>query len=140
MVLSTPLAGSTPSDASSSEALDLHPRFEGETSGIQSDTAVLDTTLLLENSFLSAATDSDLGHPPITTTSTERSHVVRLHEEPHVSKSLDVLDSAFDSSLAGIDLGELTSLTAGGVFHSEIDPEILESVRGLAFITPFFGI
>ena len=87
MVLSTPSAGLTPSDASSSEAL-------------QSDTTAFDATLLLQDSFLSAATDRDSGHPPTTTTSMERSHVVRLLEEPPTDKSLDVLDFAFDSSLA----------------------------------------
>ena len=122
MVLSSPSAGSTPSDAS--DALDLHPQFEGATSGFQSDTAAFDATLLLEDPFLSAATDSGLGHPPTTTTSRESSSDVRLLEESPSGKSLDVLDSAFDSSLAGIDLGEIVSLAAGGVLPSELDSSL----------------
>ena len=140
MVLSTPSTGSTSSVASSSEALDLHPRFEGATSSIQSDTTVFVETLLLEDSFLSTAIDSDLGHPPTATTSMERSHVVRLLEEPPAGKSLDVWDFAFDSSLVGLDLGKLASLAADGVLPSVIDPAIQESVRGLDFVSPFFGI
>ena len=38
---------------------------------------------------------------------------------------MDVLDSAFDVSLAGVHLGEITSLATGGVLPSEIDPEIV---------------
>ena len=90
-------------------------------SGFQSDTAVFDATLLLEDPFLSAATDSGLGHPPTTTTSRENSSDVRLLEESPSGKSLDVLDSAFDSSLAGIDLEEIVSHAAGGMLPSELD-------------------
>ena len=91
MVLFPPSAGPNPSDASSSEALDLHPRFEGTTYSFQSDTAAFDATLLLEDPFLSATIDSSLGYPPITTTSTESSPAVRSLEEPPSGKSSDVL-------------------------------------------------
>ena len=123
IVLSPPSAGSTPSDAS--QALDLYPQFEDTTLGFQSDTAVFDASLLLEVPFLSAATDSGLGHPPTTTTSKEGFTDVRLLEEPPSGKSLDVLDSDFDSSLASIDLGEIVSIAAGGVLPSDIDPVIV---------------
>ena len=45
-------------------------------------------------------------------------------EEPPAGKSLDVLDSAFDSSLAGIDLSGITSISSGGLLPSEIDPGV----------------
>ena len=45
-------------------------------------------------------------------------------EEPPSGKSLDVSDSVFDSLLAGIDLGEIASLAAGGLLPSEIDSVI----------------
>ena len=73
---------------------------------------------------MSATIDSGLGHPPITTTSKESPSDVRLLEEPPVGKLLDILDSAFDSSLAGIYLGEIASLAAGGLLPSKIDPGI----------------
>ena len=130
MVLSSPSVGSTPSDAS--DAPDLHPQFEGVMLSFQSDTAAFDTTLLLEDPFSSATTDNGLGYPPTTNASKESSSDVRLLEEPRAGKLLDVLDSAFDSSLAGIDFGELASLAAGGLLPSEIDPGIA------AFLTSAF--
>ena len=65
---------------------------------------------------MSAATDSGLGHLPTTTTSKESSSDVRFFEEPPSDKSLDVFDSVFDSSLAGIDIGDITSLAAAGLW------------------------
>ena len=38
------------------------------------------------------------------------------------------MDSAFDVSLAGVHLGEITSLATGGVLPSEINPEIMAFV------------
>ena len=87
--------------------------------GFQSDTAAFDATLLLEDT-----TDSGLGHSSTTTTSKEGPFGVRLLEEPPAGKSLDVLDSAFDSSLAGIDLSGITSISSGGLLPSEIDPGV----------------
>ena len=65
---------------------------------------------------MSAATDSSFGHPPTKTTSTESSPVIWLLEESLAGKLLDVLSSAIGSSLASIDLGEISSLTAGGCY------------------------
>ena len=83
-----------------------------------------DATLLLEDLFFSTVTDSGSSHSPITKTSKERSPVVRLLEEPLTSKSLDVLDFALVSSLAGIGFDRISSLAAGGVLRLEIDPAI----------------
>ena len=80
--------------------------------------------MLLEDPFFSTVTDSGSSHPPITTTSKERSPVVRLLEEPLTSKSLDVLDFALVSSLVGIGFDRISSLAAGGVLPLEIDPAI----------------
>ena len=78
----------------------------------------------MEDPFFSTVTDSGSSHPPIATTSKERSPVVRLLEEPLTSKSLDVLDFALVSSLVGIGFDRISSLAAGGVLPSEIDPAI----------------
>ena len=69
MVLSPPSAGSTPSDTL--DALVLYLQFEGATLDFQGDTAAFDVTLLLEDPFLSAATDSGFG------SSTYNHHVQR---------------------------------------------------------------
>jgi len=103
MVLLSPFSCSTPSDTS--YVLEIHPQFEGATLGFQSDTTAFDATLLLEDPFLSAARDSGLGHSLTTTTSKESPSDVRLLDEPPAGKPLDVLDFAFDSSLAAINLG-----------------------------------
>ena len=96
MVLSSSSVGSTPSNAL--DALDLHSQFEGTTMGFQNDIAAFDVTLLLEDSFLSAVTDSGVSHPPTTTTSTlgpiHLSNQDFLEEKYHASRG------KFDNEIA----------------------------------------
>ena len=104
MVLSPPSAVSSPSTAFS-KVLDLHPPFERATLGFQSDTAAFDATLLLDDLFSSTTTFSGLVNLPTTTTSKESSSDFRMLEETPAGKSLDVLDSAFNSSLTSFPRG-----------------------------------
>ena len=106
----------------------MYPQFEGSTSGLQSDNTYSDATLVLEELFLSTATQNSLGHALTTTTFTIFYPIVQLLEESPVDKSRDVLNSNFDPLLVGIDLGEIVNLAACGALPSEIDPEIATSI------------
>ena len=62
----------------------MYPQFEGSTSGLQSDNTYSDATLVLEELFLSTATQNGLSHALTTTTFTDFSPIVRLFEESPV--------------------------------------------------------
>ena len=103
MVLSSPQV-TTPSDTSSSrEVLDLQARFASVSGVNQDSNDAADANLFLEDPFVSAATDSGLVHPTMTTTSNERSPVDRLLLDPPTGKSLNVVGFVADSELSRSD-------------------------------------